>query len=77
VVRTHIYGNVAQLGPAERMVEVVFAEVVFGEVRDVGLLDVRYVRGAEDSDIHVGVSQCLDGSLHGICRAQVHVISCM
>lgn len=34
------------------MVHVVFAEVVLGEVRDVGLLDVRYVRRLDESDIH-------------------------
>jgi len=58
LVQTYIYGDVAELGPAEGMVEVVFAEVVLGEVGDVGLLDVRNVRGAEDSNIHVGVLQC-------------------
>lgn len=34
------------------MVEVVFAEVVFGQVGDVGGLDVRDVGGAEEADVH-------------------------
>lgn len=36
------------------MVEVVFEKVVFGEIGDVGLLDVRDVGGAEEADIHGG-----------------------
>lgn len=35
------------------MVEVVFHEVVLGEVGEVGLLDVGEVRGAEEADIHL------------------------
>lgn len=35
------------------MVQVVLAEVVFGQVGDVGELDVRDVRGAEEADVHL------------------------
>lgn len=34
------------------MVEVVFQEVVFGEIGDVGGLDVRDIGGKEDADVH-------------------------
>ncbi len=36
------------------MVEVVFAEIVFGEIGYVGGLDVGDVGGAEDADVHFG-----------------------
>ena len=48
-----IHGHVRELGPGEGMVEVVFEEVVFGEVGDVGGLDVRDVGGSEHSDVHL------------------------
>lgn len=44
--------HVAQLRPAEGMVHVIFAKVVFGQVRDVRLLDVRDIGGLKLSDIH-------------------------
>jgi hypothetical protein len=40
---THIDGDVAELRPAHSMVHVVFAKVVFRQVGDVGLLDMRDV----------------------------------
>ena len=40
---THIDGDVAELRPAHGMVHVVFAKVVFWQVGDVGLLDMRNV----------------------------------
>ena len=40
---THIDGDIAELRPAHGMVHVVFAKVIFGEVGDVGLLDMRDV----------------------------------
>lgn len=40
---TYINSDVAELWPAQRMIEVVFAKVVLGEVRYVCLLDVWYV----------------------------------
>ena len=40
---THIYGDVAQLWPAKLVVHVVLAKVVFGQVGDVGRLDMRNV----------------------------------
>lgn len=45
-------GDVGELWPRERVVEVVFEEVVFGEVGDVGELDVGEVGGLELADIH-------------------------
>jgi hypothetical protein len=49
---TDIDRDVAQLRPAQGMVHVILAKVVFGQVRDVGLLDVGDIRGLEQSDIH-------------------------
>lgn len=40
---TYIHGDVAQLWPAKLVVHVVLAKVVFGQVRDVGRLDMRNV----------------------------------
>ena len=37
------------------MVEVVFQEVIFGEIGDVGGLDMRDIGGMEDADVHFGV----------------------
>lgn len=45
-------GDVAELGPGEGVVEVVFEEVVFGEVLEVRVLDEGEVGGGEDADIH-------------------------
>lgn len=36
------------------MVEIVFEEVVFGEIGDVGVLDPREIVGRERADIHGG-----------------------
>ena len=47
-------GYVAELGPGEGVVEVVFQEVVFGEVFEVGVLDEGQVGGGEEADIHDG-----------------------
>ena len=40
---TYIHCDVAQLWPAKLVVHVVLAKVVFGQVRDVGRLDMRDV----------------------------------
>jgi hypothetical protein len=47
-----IDGDEGQLRPGERVVEVVLEKVVLGQVLEVGVLDQRYVRGAEEPDIH-------------------------
>lgn len=44
----------AELGPGERVVEIVFEKVVFGEVLKVGVLDEGQVGVGEDADIHGG-----------------------
>jgi hypothetical protein len=51
-MHTHINSNIAQLRPAHRMVQVVLAKVVLGQVGDVGELHVRNVRRAEWTNIH-------------------------
>lgn len=45
-------GDEGELGPGERVVEVVFHKVVFGEVGDVGVLHVGDVGGVEEADVH-------------------------
>lgn len=55
---TYVNSNIAELWPAEGMVEVVFAEVVLWQVSDVGLLNMRDVRGAEEANIHRSNSLC-------------------
>lgn len=50
-----VNGDVGELGPGERVVEVVFAEIVFGQVGYVGGLHMRDVGGVEDADVHCGV----------------------
>lgn len=52
--QTYVYGYVAQLWPAQGMVHVVFAKVVFGQVRNVRLLDVRDIGELKYADIHGG-----------------------
>lgn len=47
-------GDVGELGPGEGMVEVVFHEIIFGEVSYVCRLNVGKVGGGEDSDVHSG-----------------------
>ena len=49
---SYIDGDVAELWPAQSMVHVVLAEVIFWQVRDVRLLDVRNVGRMQQSDIH-------------------------
>jgi len=48
----HIDGHVGQLWPRERVVEVVFQEVVFGEVGDICGLNVGDVGWDEHADVH-------------------------
>lgn len=56
---THIDGDIAELRPAHGMVHVVFAKVVFGQVGDVGLLDMGNVARSQHADVHVcGMSVC-------------------
>jgi len=64
-----VHGHVRELWPRERVVEIVLEEVVLGEVRDIGLLHVRNVRGAEESDIHLSLS-CLPGSVSGVVEGR-------
>lgn len=45
-------GDVGELRPRQGVVQVVFAEVVFGQVGDVGGLYVRDVGGVEEADVH-------------------------
>jgi hypothetical protein len=40
---TYIHGDVAQLWPAKLVVHVVLAKVVFGQIGNVGRLDMRNV----------------------------------
>ena len=48
----HVDGDIRQLRPRERVVEVVLEEVVLGEVLEVGVLDQWDVGGLKESDIH-------------------------
>ena len=48
----HVYGHVAELRPRQGVVEVVFKEVVLGQVLEVGVLDQREVRRLEEADVH-------------------------
>ena len=52
-------GDVGELGPGEGVVEVVFHEIIFGEVGYVCGLNVGEVGGNEDSDVHLGESKRL------------------
>lgn len=45
-------GDVGELRPRQGVVQVVFAEVVFRQVRDVRRLHVRDVGGVEEADVH-------------------------
>lgn len=47
-----VHGDVGERGPGERMVQVVFEEVVLREVGEVRLLHVGDVGGPEDTDVH-------------------------
>lgn len=48
------------------MVEVVLAEVVFGQIGDVGRLDMRDVGRPENADIHLGRVSSGAGCLRGL-----------
>lgn len=48
----HINGNIAQLRPTKRMVEIVFAKVVLGKIGDVCGLDVGNIGRVEKSNVH-------------------------
>lgn len=50
---TYIDSNIAQLRPRQCVVHVVFAEVIFWQIRDVGLLNMRDVRHFHHPDIHL------------------------
>lgn len=54
----HVHSDIAQLRPRQRMVQVVFEKVVFGEILQIGVLDEREVRAAEDADVHCGGLSC-------------------
>jgi hypothetical protein len=43
ILCTYINSNIAQLRPAHSMIQVVFAKVVFRQIRNVGELDMRNV----------------------------------
>jgi hypothetical protein len=47
-----IYGHEGELGPGKGVIQIVFHKVVFGEIGDVSMLDVRNIRRAHKSDIH-------------------------
>ena len=49
--------DVGKLRPRESVVEVVFHEIIFGEVGYICGLDVREVGRSEDSDVHFGGSE--------------------
>lgn len=53
---TYIDSNIRQLWPRESMVEVVLAKVVFGQIGDVGGLDMWDVGRLEYADIHLDLS---------------------
>lgn len=53
-------GDVAELGPGQRVVQVVLEEVVFGQVFEVGVLDEGEVGGGEDADVHCGGCEDLE-----------------
>jgi hypothetical protein len=63
-----VHGYVRELRPRKCMVEVVLEEVVLRQVRDVGLLNMRNVRGAEESDIHCVcvVAMWYEGGARGV-----------
>lgn len=51
-------GDVRQLGPRECVVEVVFEEVVFGQVGNIGKLHMWDVGGLKDANIHLEFRVC-------------------
>ena len=48
-----IHGHIRELRPGKGMIEIVFEKVVFGEVGDVGGLDVGNIRRSEHADVHL------------------------
>jgi hypothetical protein len=44
--KTYVNSHVAQLRPTHRMIEIILAKVVLGQIRNVRKLDVRNVRGS-------------------------------
>jgi hypothetical protein len=52
-MQTYINSDIAQLRPAHGMVQVVLAEVVLGQIGNVGELNMRDVAWAEEADIHL------------------------
>jgi hypothetical protein len=50
--QTYINSNIAQLWPAHRMVQIVFAKVVLRQIRNVRKLHMRNVRRSKHTDIH-------------------------
>lgn len=63
--KTYINSHIAQLWPTHRMIEVIFAEVVLGQIRNIGELDMWYVRRSKHTNIHLdGRTEC---SLLFIC----------
>lgn len=50
--QTYINSHIAQLRPTHRMVQVVLAKVVFGQIRDIGELHVRDIRRPEHANVH-------------------------
>lgn len=63
--KTHINSHIAQLRPAHRMVQVVLAKVVLGQIRNIRKLHVRNVAGAEEPNIHLFSA---GGAGAGSCR---------
>ena len=51
--RAGVDRHVGERRPGQGVVQVVLEEVVLGEVGEVGLLDMRQVRGAKEADVHV------------------------
>ena len=64
------------------MVEVIFQEVIFGEIGDIGGLDMRDIGGMEDADVHDGVEAiyvCIlfkERCVHGWERSGIDIPSC-
>jgi hypothetical protein len=50
--QTYINSNIAQLRPAHRMVQIVFAKVVFRQIRNVRKLHMRDVRRSKHANVH-------------------------
>jgi hypothetical protein len=55
--RTYINSHITQLRPAHSMVQVVLAEVILGQVRDVGKLHMRNVRRSKHTNVHFDLPQ--------------------